>query len=85
MLYKSQKIIGIPFKKRQHTTIGYLTKDVLIKFVLEQSDISTKKGRRDLPMMVTLYNTGSWVQPRKTKKAFLCPEGFHDELRHVCE
>lgn len=61
ILYESQKIIGVPFKKRQHSTIDHLTKDAL-KFLLEQPDVSTKKGRRDLAMIVTLYDTGARVQ-----------------------
>lgn len=61
ILYESQKIIGVPFKKRQHSIIDYLTKDAL-KFLLEQPDVSTTKGRRDLAMIVTLYDTGARVQ-----------------------
>jgi site-specific recombinase XerD len=61
ILYESQKILGVPFKKRHYSTIDYLTKDIL-KFLLEQPDISTKKGRRDLVMMATLYDTGARVQ-----------------------
>ncbi|MDK2896050.1 MAG: hypothetical protein PWP04_170 [Candidatus Atribacteria bacterium] len=33
-----------------------------MKFLLEQPDTSTKKGRRDLAMLVTLYDTGARVQ-----------------------
>lgn len=61
LLYVSQKILGVPFKKRQYSTIDYLTKDIL-KFLLEQPDTSTKKGQRDLVMMATLYDTGARVQ-----------------------
>jgi site-specific recombinase XerD len=61
ILYESQKILGIPFKKRQQSLIAYITKDIL-KFLFDQPDISTPKGQRDLAIMVTLYDTGARVQ-----------------------
>lgn len=61
ILYESQKILGIPFKKRQHSTIDYLTKDTL-KLLLDQPDNLTKRGRRDLAILVTLYDSGARVQ-----------------------
>lgn len=91
LLYESQRILGIPFKKRQHSTINYLTKDIL-KFLLEQPDISTKKGRRDLAMIVTLYDTGARVQElidlkgadvRLTKPAIITLTGKGNKKRCV--
>ena len=61
ILFECQKILGIPFKKRQQTTIKHLTQENL-KLLLKQPDITTQRGRRDLVIMVTLYDTGSRVQ-----------------------
>lgn len=61
MLFESQRILGIPFKKRKHTSIDYLTKDCL-KSILEQPDVITKRGRRDLSLVTVLYDTGARVQ-----------------------
>ena len=51
ILYVSQKILGIPFKKKQQQTIPF-----------EQPETSTRRGRRDLALMVTLYDAGARVQ-----------------------
>lgn len=61
VLYESQRILGIPYKKRHHTIIPYLSMECL-KSLLEQPDHSTKKGRRDLAIISTLYDTGARVQ-----------------------
>ena len=61
ILFESQKILGIPFKKKQQPTIPHLTLDQLA-CLFEQPDTSTKKGRRDLALMVVLYDAGARVQ-----------------------
>lgn len=61
IMLECQRILGIPFKKRERKTVEYLSKDCL-KCVLEQPDNSKRKGRRDLTLMVTLYDTGARVQ-----------------------
>ena len=61
ILFESQKIIGIPFKKKQQQTILHLSMDQMA-YLLEQPDTSTKRGRRDLALMVVLYDTGARVQ-----------------------
>lgn len=61
ILFESQKILGIPFKKKQNQTIPHLSKDQLA-YLFEQPDTSTKKGRRDLALMVILYDAGARVQ-----------------------
>jgi site-specific recombinase XerD len=61
ILFESQKILGIPFKKKQQQTIPHLSKDQ-IAYLLEQPDISTKRGRRDLALMAVLYDAGARVQ-----------------------
>jgi site-specific recombinase XerD len=54
ILFESQKILGIPFKKKQQQTIPHLSKDQMA-YLLEQPDTSTKRGRRDLALMAVLY------------------------------
>ena len=61
ILLECQRILGIPFKKREHKVVDYLSRDNL-KYILEQPDTSKKRGRRDLTMMTTLYDTGARVQ-----------------------
>lgn len=61
ILFESQKILGIPFKKKQQQTIPHFTMDQLA-YLFEQPDTSTKRGRRDLALMVVLYDAGARVQ-----------------------
>ncbi|ETR70824.1 MAG: phage integrase family protein [Candidatus Magnetoglobus multicellularis str. Araruama] len=61
ILLECQKILGIPFKKREKKTFDYLSSEAL-KYILEQPDVNHKKGRRDLTIMTTLYDTGARVQ-----------------------
>jgi site-specific recombinase XerD len=53
--------LGIPFKKRAVKNINYLSYECL-KYILEGPDTTRKKGRRDLVVMATLYDTGARVQ-----------------------
>jgi site-specific recombinase XerD len=61
ILLECQRILGIPFKKRERKIIDYLSQESL-KHILEQPDTATKRGRRDLTIMATLYDTGARVQ-----------------------
>ena len=61
IMFEGQKILGIPFKKKQQQTIPYLSTNQLA-YLLEQPDTSTKRGRRDLALMTVLYDTGARVQ-----------------------
>lgn len=60
-LYHFQKVISIPVKKANKTVVEYLTPEA-VKFLLEQPDKHTAKGRRDLTLMSVLYDTGARVQ-----------------------
>ena len=60
-LFHFQKITAIPIKKAKKTVVGYLTPEAM-KFLLEQPDKHTAKGRRDLTLMSVLYDTGARVQ-----------------------
>jgi len=61
ILFESQKILGIPFKKKHQPVIEHLSMKQL-GLLFEQPDCSTCKGRRDLALMVTLYDTGARIQ-----------------------
>ncbi|MGE5682209.1 MAG: site-specific integrase [Bacillota bacterium] len=61
ILLECQRILGIPFKKRERKTVEYLSEECL-KCILEQPDTRKRRGRRDLTLMATLYDTGARVQ-----------------------
>ena len=60
-MLECQRILGIPFKKREQKTIEFLNRECL-KYILEQPNTSKQKGRRDLTLIATLYDTGARVQ-----------------------
>lgn len=61
IMFECQKIMCIPFKKREIKIIDFLHQDSL-KLLFEQPDTNTQKGRRDLTMMALLYDTGARIQ-----------------------
>jgi len=60
-LYEYQDIMSIKVKKARRKALNYLTVNG-IKLLLEQPDITTKKGRRDLALLSLMYDTGARVQ-----------------------
>ena len=60
-IFNFQKITSIPIKKAKKPVIEHLTPEA-IKLLMEQLDKHTKKGRRDLTLMSTLYDSGARVQ-----------------------
>lgn len=60
-LFHFQKVIAIPVKKGRKKIVEHLTPDG-IRLLLEQPDRRCPKGRRDLVMMSTLYDSGARVQ-----------------------
>lgn len=60
-LYEYQNILSIKLKKTKNVAINYLTIEG-IKLLLEQPDIMTERGRRDLALLSLMYDTGSRVQ-----------------------
>ena len=60
-LYEYQDIMSIKVKKARGKVLNYLTIDG-IKLLLEQPDITTKRGRRDLALLSLMYDTGARVQ-----------------------
>lgn len=61
LLENFHKILSIPFKKVPNTIVEYLTPKAM-KYLLSQPDKTTKRGRRDLTLLSTLYDTGARVQ-----------------------
>lgn len=55
-----QKVFDIPMKKDVNKPMEYLTVEAL-KILLEQPNISTVSGRKDLTLLATLYDTGARV------------------------
>lgn len=60
-LFHFQKVIAIPVKKGRKKNVEHLTPEG-IRLLLEQPDRSCTKGRRDLAMLSTLYDSGARVQ-----------------------
>ena len=60
-LFHFQKVVAIPIKKTTKKTVEYLTVKAM-KFLLEQPDKNTSKGRRALTLMSLLYDSGARVQ-----------------------
>jgi len=60
-LYEYQDIMSIKVKIARKKALNYLTVDG-IKLLLEQPDITTKRGRRDLALLSLMYDTGARVQ-----------------------
>lgn len=56
-----QKVISIPVKKTAKPVVPYLTPDA-IQLLLAQPDKTTTKGRRNLTLLGTLYDSGCRVQ-----------------------
>ena len=56
-----QKVMAIPVKKGRQRTVEHLAPEG-IRLLLEQPDRTGPKGRRDLAMLSTLYDSGARVQ-----------------------
>lgn len=90
-LYELQRIIGIPSKKIPKTIVQYLTEDEL-KILFQQPDIKTKQGRRDLILLILMYDSAARVQEiadlkvknvRLTSPAVITLHGKGDKTRQV--
>ena len=60
-LHEFQKILSIPMKRKSVVPMNYLSIEA-IKMLLQQPDIHTVKGRRDLALLSLMYDTGARVQ-----------------------
>lgn len=56
-----QRILSIKAMKDEKKSISYLTTDG-IKLLLDQPDITTRNGRRNLALLALMYDTGARVQ-----------------------
>ncbi|MFT8313937.1 MAG: site-specific integrase [Clostridium sp.] len=56
-----QKVISLPIKKAQKSSIPHLTPEAM-QVLLSQPDKTTAKGRRDLTLLDILYDSGCRVQ-----------------------
>jgi site-specific recombinase XerD len=56
-----QKILSIRVKRHDKKSINYLTTDG-IKLLLEQPDLSTRYGRRNLALLALMYDSATRVQ-----------------------
>lgn len=60
-MFEWQKILSIKVKKHEKKCFHYLTTDG-IKLLLEQPDINTGNGRRNLALLALMYDSGARVQ-----------------------
>jgi len=60
-LHQYQHILSIPMKKAEQKAMNYLSIEA-ITLLLQQPDLTTRKGRRDLALLSLMYDTGSRVQ-----------------------
>ena len=60
-LFHFQKVMAIPVKKGRKKIVEHLTPEG-IRLLLEQPDRRCPRGRRDLVMLSTLYDSGARVQ-----------------------
>lgn len=56
-----QRVLDISFKKKNKPAIKYLSADD-VKLILEQPNLSSQEGRRDLVLLCIMYDTGARVQ-----------------------
>ena len=78
-LYEYQDIMSVKEKKARKKAFNYLTVDG-IKLLLEQPDVTTKRGRRDLALLSLMYDAGARVQDSDRPDSFESPSGqtLHD-------
>jgi site-specific recombinase XerD len=60
-LHECQRILSVKFKKSDKKSMSYLTIDGL-KLLLQQPDITSVKGRKDIALLSLMYDAGARVQ-----------------------
>lgn len=60
-MYEWQQILSIKVKRHEKKSIKYLSVDG-IKLLLEQPDLTTRNGRRNLAILALMYDSGARVQ-----------------------
>ncbi len=65
----AQRILGVPFKRASQRAIEYLDY-AEIEAILSTIDRSSRDGRRDHALLVTMFNTGARVQEMLDLRAY---------------
>lgn len=60
-MYECQKILSIKVKRHEKQSINYLS-TAGIKLLLEQPDLNSRNGRRNLALLALMYDSGARVQ-----------------------
>ena len=60
-MYEWQKILSIKVKRHEKQSIKYLSVDG-IRLLLEQPDLATRSGQRNLALLALMYDSGARVQ-----------------------
>jgi len=90
-LFEMQQILKIPLKRKPRPLVPYLTSDEL-KILFSQPDSTTRKGRRDLMLMILMYDTAARVSEiidlkigdiRLSSPAVIALNGKGGKVRHV--
>jgi site-specific recombinase XerD len=90
-LFEMQQILKIPLKRKPRPLVPYLTSDEL-KILFSQPDTRTRKGRRDLMLLILMYDTAARVSEvidlkvgdiRLSSPAVVVLNGKGGKVRHV--
>ena len=90
-LFEIHRILKIPLKKKPKPMVPYLSADEL-KILFEQPDLDLKQGRRDLVLLVLMYDTAARVSElidlkirdiRLSSPSVVALHGKGDKTRHV--
>ena len=90
-LFEIQKILTIPPKRKPKPLVSYLTDDEL-RILFKQPNTDSKQGRRDLVLLVLMYDSAARVSElvdlkvgniRLSSPAVITLHGKGDKMRHV--
>jgi site-specific recombinase XerD len=90
-LFEFHKILQIPLKRKSKPQVFYLSSDEL-KILFSQPDTSSRQGRRDLVLLVLMYDTAARVSEiidlkirdiRLSSPAVIALHGKGEKTRHV--
>lgn len=90
-IFEIHKITKIPLKRKPRPGVSYLT-DHELKALFSQPDITTRKGRRDLVLLILMYDTAARVSEiidlkvgdiRLSSPAVVTLHGKGGKVRHV--
>jgi len=90
-LFELRRILGISPKRTAKTIVPYLTENEL-KILFEQPDVRTRQGKRDLVLLVLMYDSAARVQEladlrvkniRLESPAIIALHGKGNKTRHV--